>query len=146
MTVTRTLEHVVIHSRDKAEQLQNRLKSVVSDKDDLLVVIGGTNNLPVDSVSKCIRNIDNLVTEAIKCNPTGHLLISENPLRVDGNYMVKVNEVNDYIKHLCSKYDNVQNLSHALTRNDLGNDGLHLNIEGKSKIGDAIREVANTLR
>ena len=69
------------HPGYKAEELKPRLKQTISSSDDILVLVGGTNNIPTDSVSKCIRNIDELISEAVKCKPSGHIVISEIPMR-----------------------------------------------------------------
>ena len=129
----------------KAEELTQTLKHCVRDTDDVLVIQGGTNNIPVESVSKCIRHIDDLLMEALRCKQSGHIIISELPLRLDGNYMAKVREVNEYINHVCNKYENMHVLSHVLTREDLS-DGLHLSVDGKTKVANCIREMVNKLR
>ena len=129
-----------------AEELTPILKHVTSDKDDVLVIFGGTNNIPRDSVSTCIRKIDNLISEAIRLRPNKAILMSEIAKRYDGDYMYKIEEINDYIHHTSAKHQNLHVLEHGdLCRSDFTRRGLHFSAEGKAKIGNHIRNAVESI-
>ena len=126
----------------KAEEIAERLPGVLSDSDDLVVIFGGTNNIPSDTVATCIYHIDGLVSKAIKLRPNKPILLSEIPARFDGDYSDKIKHVNDYLDHLTKKYENLYLLGHDLSRTDLNRGGLHFSKQGKSRIGERIRDIA----
>ena len=107
-----------------------------------MVIFGGTNNIPSDNVATCIYHIDGLVSKAIKLRPNKPILLSEIPARFDGDYSDKIKHVNDYLDHLTKKYENLYLLGHDLSRTDLNRGGLHFSKQGKSRIGERIRDIA----
>ena len=129
----------------KAQHISRCLSGAVSETDDLLVIFGGTNNIPGDSVAECIRNIDTLVGEAVRLRPSRPILLSQIPARFDGDYREKIKQVNAYIDYLCDKYSNLHILCHKLTRKDLNGGGLHFSKLGKTKIGGRIRRIATKI-
>ena len=126
----------------KAEEITSRLPGCISESDDLVVIFGGTNNIPTDSIATCIHNISELVSEAVRIRPNKPILISEIPSRFDGDYGHKIQPVNDYLDHLTKKHENLFLLCHDLSRTDLNKGGLHFSKQGKSRIGERIRDIA----
>ena len=129
------------YSGYKAQHITRRLSGAVSETDDLLVIFGGSNNIPTDSVDKIICSIDNLVSEAVRLRPVRPILLSEIPARFD-DYREKIKQVNNFIDHLRDRYSNLHILCHNLERRDLGEDGLHFSKRGKTRIGERIKNIA----
>ena len=85
----------------KAEGIQRRLKGIVSKRDDVIVLLGGTNNIPTDDVATCITKIGGLVKEVERRNKSAQIILSEIPIRFDDvSLNEKIEKVNIFIKHL----------------------------------------------
>ena len=51
-----------------AEQIQERLPGMISQSDDVVVLLGGTNNVPRDTVPECITKLNRLIDSAHTMN------------------------------------------------------------------------------
>ena len=124
----------------KAEGIQKRLSGIISKDDDVIVLLGGTNNVPHDDVTTCIQRINALVCEAQTLNKRAHVIISELPIRFDDvSLNSKVEKINIFIKHICTKSNRI----HAMSLDNLfpshfGRDGLHFSETGRAAFAKAI--------
>lgn len=123
-----------------AERIQGRLKHLVSAEDDVVVIVGGTNNVPRDSVGTCIQKLDSLIDSAQKLNPDSQIIIAEIPDRYDRNSdMRKIREINSFLQHVCKKSDKLNLIHNDFTREDFGRDGLHFSSSGRQKLAQSIK-------
>lgn len=104
------------------------------DDDDLLVVVGGVNNMSAGSVSSLGNQIDELYASARDKNK--NIIWTETPLRFD---IVGLNELireqNEIIRMKCSQYKwTFLNINTVLVRSDYTRQGLHLNNLGKEML------------
>ena len=132
----------------KAEGIQRRLKGIVSKRDDVIVLLGGTNNIPTDDVATCITKIGGLVKEVERRNKSAQIILSEIPIRFDDvSLNEKIEKVNIFIKHLCTKSKRLHpmNLSY-LFRSHFGRDGLHFSDSGKLAVAKAAKEIIGQSR
>ena len=126
----------------KAQHIRKRLPGMVSSDDDAVVVLGGTNNVPVDDVGTCIKKIGGLVQDVHKMNRTAHIIVSEIPNRFDDialNY--KIDKVNVFIRHICTKSKRLHAMSmDHLSRSHFARDGLHFSESGQLCFANAVKE------
>ena len=126
----------------KAEGIQKRLSGMVSKRDDAIVVLGGTKNVPADEVGTCIRRIGNLIKEVSEVNQTAQIIVSEIPTRFDEvSLNQNIEKINIFIRHVCTKSDRMHsmNLDH-LSRSHFARDGLHFSEKGKLCFAKAIKK------
>ena len=125
----------------KAEGIQKRLSGIISKDDDVIVLLGGTNNVPRDDVATCIQRINALVREAQTLNKRAHVIISELPIRFDDvSLNSKVEKINIFIKHICTKSKRMHVMSlNNLFRSHFGRDGLHFSETGRDAFAKAIK-------
>ena len=126
----------------KAEGIQKRLSGMVSKRDDAIVVLGGTNNVPADEVGTCIRRIGNLIKEVSEVNQTAQIIVSEIPIRFDEvSLNQNIEKINIFIRHVCTKSDRMHsmNLDH-FSRSHFARDGLHFSEKGKLCFAKAIKK------
>ena len=103
--------------------------------------MGGTNNVPRDTVGTCITKIHDLIKAARAQNENAHIIVSQIPIRFDDFALnEKIEEINVFIRHICSKSDrlHVMNLD-DMFRSDFGRDGLHFSQAGKEKFASNIK-------
>ena len=135
------------HPGYRAEQIQRRLSSLISPKDDIVVILGGTNNIPNESVANCINRIDDLINKAQELKPEGPIIVPELPDRFDDpKHMDSVREINTYLNHTCRKSNTLHLLKNEFVRRDFGRDGLHFTPEGKQKFGESIKALVKSIR
>ena len=67
----------------KAEGIQKRLKGIVSKRDDVIMLLGWTNNIPTDDVATCITKIGRLVKEVERQNKSAQIILRKIPIRFD---------------------------------------------------------------
>ena len=129
----------------KAKAIQKRIKGIVSKRDDVIVLLGGTNN--IDDVATCITKIGGLVKEVERRNKSAQIILSEIPIRFDDVSLNEKIEVNIFIKHLCTKSMRLypMSLSH-LFRSHFGRDGLHFSDSGKLAYAKAVKEIIGQSR
>lgn len=128
-----------------AEQIQTRLDKLISPKDDVTVILAGTNNVPRNSVATCINRMDDLITEAKLLTPKCDIIVCEIPNRYDVSCMNQIREINLYLEHVCSKSKNFHLLKNDFNRSDFGRDGLHFSDNGKCKIAESIKSMVQKL-
>ena len=66
-----------------AEQIRDRLPGMISKHDDIVVLLGGTNNVTRDTVATCITEINSLIEDTKILNKRAHIIVCEIPLRFD---------------------------------------------------------------
>ena len=125
------------HPGARASQIQ--VSKCVSRGDDVLFVMGGSNNIGKgDSLETCKASVDCLVRDAVRSFPDKPILISEIPPRYDISEHKKIRYVNAHIRNLCRKNKDLHLVSNAYERADLEKDGLHLSEKGKRKLSRSI--------
>ena len=129
----------------KAEEIRPRLKNIISAKDDVVFILGGTNNVSEHSTDKCIREVGKLIKEAEKLRPNSPTLVSEIPPRYDIVEHRKIRKINDYIRQACQNSKNLILVSNAYERADFDKGGLHLSNKGKQKLATSIRNTVKTV-
>ena len=127
-----------------AQRLTHHVADMTRGPDcDAIVVAGGTNNVPHQSVSECTHAIKELVDTVSSHNPTSRIIVPDIPHRYDHpNLNKKIDSINKYIKTLCSRNRQYHHLQHDFTTGDYNRDGLHLNDSGKAKYALEIRHAA----
>ena len=116
-----------------AEKIQKRLPGMISKCDDTVVILGGTKNVPRDTVGTCITKIHDLIEAARAQNENAHIIVSQIPIRFDDFALnEKIEKINVFMRHICSKSDrlHVMNLD-DMFGSDFGRDGLHFSQAGK---------------
>ena len=88
-----------------AEKIQKPLPGMISKRDDAVVILGGTNNVPRDTVGTCITKIHDLIKAARAQNENAHIIFSQIPIRFDD---FALNEKSK--KSMCLYDISVQNL------------------------------------
>ena len=126
-----------------AEQIQERLPGMILQSDDVVVLLGGTNNVPWDTVPECITKLNRLIDSAQYLNRRAHIAVSEIPIRFDDislNY--KIERLNVFIRHKCTKSTQLHVVNHSdMFWADFGRNGLHFSEVGRAKFTDATRQV-----
>ena len=114
---------------------------MIAKCDDALVILGDTNNVPRDSVGITITKINNLVKAARAQNRDAHILLSEIPIRFDNITLnEKIDKINIFIRHACSKSDRLHVLKHHnMFWSDFGRVGLHFSLAGKQKFATTVK-------
>ena len=60
-----------------AENIQKRAPGMINKRDDVVVVLGGTNNVPVDDVATCLSKIGSLIRTVRQQNETADIVTSD---------------------------------------------------------------------
>ena len=130
-----------------AEQIGERLPGMVSEQDDVVVLLGGTNNVPRDPVGTCVMKMNRLIDDTLKLNQRAHVVVSEIPIRFDEiSLNEKIERLDIFIPHKCTKSERLHSINHSqMFRSDFGRDGLHLSDNGKAKFADATKRVIKAL-
>ena len=130
-----------------AEQIQERLPGMISQSDDVVVLLGGTNNVPRDTVPECITKLNRLIDSAQYLNRRAHIAVSEIPIRFDDiSLNDKIERLNVFIRHKCTKSTRLHVVNHSdMFRADFGRDGLHFSEVGRAKFADATRQVVKDI-
>ena len=98
----------------RAEKIERRLTVMVSEYDDAIVLLGATNNVPRDTVATCITRLNSLVKAARTQNRRAHIVVSELPIRFDDITLNdKIERINGFVQHMCSKSDRLHAMNHA---------------------------------
>ena len=124
-----------------AERLQQRLPRMIAKCDDAIVILCGTNNVPQDFVGTAITKINNQVKAARAQNRDAHIPLSEIPIRFHNIALnEKIDKINIFIRHACSKSDRLHVLKHHnMFPSDFGRDGLHFSLAGKQKFATTVK-------
>ena len=120
---------------------------MVSGDDDIVVLLGGTNNVPRDTVAASITEINHLIEDARTLNKDAHILVSEIPIRFDNTDLnEKIDKINVFIRHKCTKSERLHAVRHnSMSRSDFGRDGLHFSAAGKVKFANATQHVIKAI-
>jgi hypothetical protein len=115
-----------------AEEIISEVKNIKSDSPSHIILHAGTNNLPLDNPSVCIKKIESLAININKKFPNSTICISSITLRRDLNLGEQVAKVNDglqvfYTKNEFKFIDN-RNLDSSCLNGSL----LHLNAKGSA--------------
>ena len=70
---------------------------MVSEEDDVVVLLGGTNNVPRDPVGTCVMKMNRLIDDTLKLNQRAYVVVSEIPIRFDE---ISLNEKIEKTQHL----------------------------------------------
>ena len=114
----------------------------ISDKDDIIVLLAGTNNIPKDSICECIDKIEDTINEARALKPKSTIIIPEIFDRYDDQILLashKIRNINLYLEDKCRKSKDMVLLKHDFNRWDFNRGGLHLSKKGKKKFADSIK-------
>ena len=122
-----------------AETISKRLHNFISEKDDVVFIMAGTNNVPRDSTERCIREIGSVIEEAQRLRPEAPIIISELPPRYDISQHRKIREINKFISDTCARSSNLYLIDNAYERADFDKKGLHFSAAGKLKLARSIR-------
>ena len=133
---------------EKAETIMKLLPMQISDKDEVLVLMAGTNNIPSDPINTCIDKIEATINKAIELNPKRPIIIPEIPNRYDNKVLLalsKIRDVNLYIRDKVSKTANLRLLTHNFDLDDYTRGGLHLSKQGKQKLATSIKFITRQI-
>ena len=97
-----------------------------------VIIHAGTNNLPMDSSSKCMKNIKGLCTKVKERFPDAKLGFSSIIQREDIDVTGKINEVNTQIEHLCKELGFAFINNSIIDESGLNGSKLHLNAKGSA--------------
>ena len=108
---------------------------MVSQSDDVVVLFGGTNNVPRDTVPECITKLNCLIDSAQNLNRRAHIPVSEIPIRFDDiNLNDKIERLHVSIRHKCTQSIRLHVVKHSdMFWSDFGRDGLHISEVGRAK-------------
>ena len=121
--------------------ISQRLQHLVGERDDVIVIQSSVNNIQMQPVMKTIREVEEMIDNALITRPCSKLIIAEVPARVDKPYPnIKIKKPNIFLRHKCTKHQNLHLLKHDFSVWDYPNDGLHLNQTGKLKYAQHIRQ------
>lgn len=114
-----------------AEEIISEVKNIKSDPSHI-ILHAGTNNLPVNNPSVCIKKIESLAININKKFPNSTIGLSSITLRRDLNLEEQVAKVNEGLQEFCTKnefnfIDN-RNLDSSCLNGSL----LHLNAKGSA--------------
>lgn len=126
----------------KAQEITYRVPDMCTGVDnDFVVLAGSCNNIPDESVDKCIKNIGCLVACSLACNPKSHVILPGIPYRYDQPMLnAKIDKVNEILKSKCDAMDNVIYLQQTYVDSDYKRDGLHFNSVGQKKFASFLKQ------
>ena len=77
-----------------------------------------------------------------QANKNAQIILMDLPHRYDDPSLnEKIDKINVFIAHKCKKTANVHHIKHSFVRSDFNGKGLHLNLDGKKKLAESIKEV-----
>ena len=121
--------------------ISQRLQHLAGERDDVIVIQSAVNNIPMQPVTETIKEVGEMIDNALITRPRSKLIIAEVPARVDKPYLnIKIKKLNIFLRHKCTKHQNLHLLKHDFSVWDYQNDGLHLNQTGKLKYAQHIRQ------
>ena len=133
---------------EKAETIKRLLHKQISDHDDVLVLLAGTNNVPADPVFTCIDKIEDTINMARAINPDCTIVLPEIPDRYDNQSLIaasKIRDINLYLQDKCAKSKKMRLLKHDFDRQDYNKRGLHFSLRGKQKFADSNKFVVRQI-
>ena len=133
------------HSGENAQQIQPKVIQETSAEDEYIVIAGGTNNVPRDTVINIINHVGDLIDHTRAVRPNAHIIVPQLLHRYNNKYAAKnnskVDRVNGFLNHKCTKDPKMHFMSlNNIVRDDLY-DGLHLDYCGKDKYAEAVAEL-----
>ena len=130
-----------------AEKIQKRVPGMINKHDDVVVVLGGTNNVPVDDVATCISKIGSLNRTVRQQNENADIVISEFLKRFDDESLNrKIDKINVFVKHVCTKSERLHAMKlDYLSRSHFGRDSLHFSKTGKLRFAKSIQSEVEKL-
>ena len=133
----------------RAKEIQPHVTTATSPDDDVIVLGGGTNNIPGDDVIDAIIHIGRLIDHTREIRPKQHIIIPQMLLRYDSVNWVYHNEnirrVNIFLKHRCKRDPMMHFLPLDLIERDDLYDGLHLDYIGKDKFAASVADLVLSL-
>ena len=129
-----------------AEKIQKRAPGMINKRDDVVVVLGGTYNVPVDDVATCILKIGSLIRTVRQQNENADINI-EIPKRFDDESLNhEIDKINVFVKHVCTKFERLHAMKlDYLSRSHFGRDGLHFSKTGKLRFAKSIQSEVEKL-
>ncbi len=126
----------------KAQHIRDRVPNMMCGlKNDYVVLAGGGNNIPDESVKVCVQNIGLLVATALAHNEKSHVILPNIPYRYDEPLLnSKIDEVNNMLKQKCDGMNRVTYLHQVYESADYKRDGLHFNHVGQAKLASTLRQ------
>ena len=115
-----------------AEEIISEVKNIKSDSPSHIILHAGTNNLPVDNPSVCIKKIESLAMNINKKFPNSTIGISSITLRRDLNLGEQVAKVNDGLQVFCTKNEFKFIDNRNLDSSCLNGSLLHLNAKSSA--------------
>ena len=130
-----------------AEKIQKRAPGMINKHDDVVVVLGGTNNVPVDDVATWISKIGSLIRTVRQQNENADIVISEIPKIFDDESLNhNIDKINVFVKHVCTKSERLHAMKlEYLSRSHFGRDGLHFSKTGKLRFAKSIQSEVEKL-
>ena len=133
----------------RAHEIQPNVNTATAEDDDVIVLGGGTNNIPRDDVADVIIDIARLIDHTREIRPTQHIIIPQMLQRFDSDnfrcHNEKIRRVNIFLKHRCTKDPRMHFLPlDLIERGDLYDD-LHLDYIGKDKFAAAVADLVLSL-
>ncbi len=126
----------------KAQHITDRVPNMLCGlKNDYVILAGGANNIPDESVKSCVQNIGLLVATTLAHNERCHVILPNIPYRYDEPMLnSKIDEVNNVLKQKCNGMARVTYLHQMYESTDYKRDGLHFNRVGQAKLASALRQ------
>lgn len=139
------------HPGAKVERITKRLtnhKNYIMPDPNYIVLHVGTNNIVQDEVAETIFKLHELITDSCDIFPFSRIIVSSIIPRSDNPEVnEKINSVNVFLKHICSKSKQLIYTENNNCGQLVGRDGLHLTERGKSLLAKnwlrSIRESEN---
>ena len=132
-----------------AEEIQPQIRSATDPDDDVIVLGGGTNNIPRDSVKDVINHIGNLIDHTREIRPTQHILIPQMLQRFDSPahrvHNEKIHRVNIFLHHRCKRDPLMHFIPLGVMKREDLYDGLHMDYVGKDKFAAAVADFVLSL-
>ena len=134
------------------EHIQPRVKHMVSNAEDFIVIAGGTNNIPREGTADTILTMGRMLDSMIKSKrPHADIIVPQIPHRYDTKlcdvHNEKIDRINGFLKYKCSKIPKVHYLPMNLTMFDLNSrDKLHLSTNGSQKYADCVVDLMDEIK
>ena len=132
-----------------AEEIQPHISSATDPDDDVIVLGGGTNNIPKNSVKDIINHVGNLIDHTREIRPGQHILIPQMLQRFDSPahraHNDKIRRVNVFLQHRCKRDPLMHFLPMGVMKRDDLYDGLHMDYVGKDKFAAVVADFVLSL-
>jgi hypothetical protein len=134
----------VVHPGFKIQDMKRHMSKSITNDTDMIFLNCGTNNIEQGDFIDTVCKFDSLIDNASKSYENKEIVMLAVPPAHKAALQNKIKDINDYLYSKCKRYNNVIFLDCGLNQAHLEPDGIHLNKTGKSKVGTAIVQHAES--